>query len=69
MVDAGRRRLDGRRLDGYTISLSCEPNGSGELINIKSTESLSLHKTMFCQCDHCLLRKQLFKGENLLTMI
>ena len=23
---------DGRRLDGYTISSPCEPNGSGELI-------------------------------------
>ena len=27
---------DGRRLDGYTISSPCEPNGSGELINIKN---------------------------------
>ena len=25
------RRTDGRRLDGYTISSPCEPNGSGEL--------------------------------------
>ena len=32
MVDADRQRTDGRRLDGYTISSSCEPNGSGELI-------------------------------------
>ena len=24
----GRRRTDGRRLDGYTISSPCEPNGS-----------------------------------------
>ena len=33
MVDAdGRRTTDGRRLDGYTISSLCEPNGSGELI-------------------------------------
>ena len=31
MVDDGRR-TDGRRLDGYTISSPCEPNGSGELI-------------------------------------
>ena len=30
--DDGRRRTDGRRLDGYTISSPCEPNGSGELI-------------------------------------
>ena len=28
------RRTDGRRLDGYTISSSCEPNGSGELIKL-----------------------------------
>ena len=26
-----KRRTDGRRLDGYTISSPCEPNGSGEL--------------------------------------
>ena len=26
--------VDGRRLDGYTISSPCEPNGSGELIRI-----------------------------------
>ena len=35
MVDADRQRTDGSRLDGYTISSSCEPlepNGSGELI-------------------------------------
>ena len=25
-------RTDGRRLDRYTISSPCEPNGSGELI-------------------------------------
>ena len=25
---------DGRRLDGYTISSPCEPNGSGELITL-----------------------------------
>ena len=31
MVDDGR--TDGRRLDGYTISSPCEPNGSGELKN------------------------------------
>ena len=24
-------QTDGRRLDGYTISSPCEPNGSGEL--------------------------------------
>ena len=32
--DDGRRTTDGRRLDGYTISSPCEPNGSGELIII-----------------------------------
>ena len=35
MVDGwttdGRTDDDGRRLDGYTISSPCEPNGSGEL--------------------------------------
>ena len=30
MVDDGRT-TDGRRLDGYTISSRCEPNGTGEL--------------------------------------
>ena len=29
--DDGRRTAHGRRLDGYTISSPCEPNGSGEL--------------------------------------
>ena len=28
----GRTTYDGRRLDAYTISSPCEPNGSGELI-------------------------------------
>ena len=36
MVDGrrtdGRTDDDGRRLDGYSISSPCEPNGSGELI-------------------------------------
>ena len=31
MMDNGRQ-MDGRQLKGYTISSSCEPNGSGELI-------------------------------------
>ena len=31
VYDGRRRRTDGRRLDGYTISSPCEPNGSGEL--------------------------------------
>ena len=30
-TDDGRTDDDGRRLDGYTISSPCEPNGSGEL--------------------------------------
>ena len=30
MVD-GRQTTDGRRLDGYSISSHCEPNGLGEL--------------------------------------
>ena len=30
---------DGRRLNGYTISSPCEPNGSGELINLLKTLS------------------------------
>ena len=40
MVD-GRtdgRTTDGRRLDGYTISSPCEPNGSGELTRLVSAE-------------------------------
>ena len=32
MVDADRQLTDGRQLDGYSISSTCEPNGSGELI-------------------------------------
>ena len=32
MVDTDRQRTDGRRHYGYTISSSCEPNGSDELI-------------------------------------
>ena len=32
MVDDGRPMMDDeRRLDGFTISSCCEPNGSGEL--------------------------------------
>ena len=31
----GRTDDDGRRLEGYTISSPCEPNGSGELIKGK----------------------------------
>ena len=32
------RTTDGRRLDGYPISSPCEPNGSGELINIYTVD-------------------------------
>ena len=32
----GRRRTEGRRLDGYTISSPCEPHGSGELKTIQN---------------------------------
>ena len=35
---------DGRRLDWYTISSPCEPNGSGELIKLDRSERL---------CDKC----------------
>ena len=31
LENGGRHTTDGRRLDGYTISSPCEPNGSGEL--------------------------------------
>ena len=31
MVNGRPPPTDGRRLDGYTISSPCEPNGSGEL--------------------------------------
>ena len=41
------RRTDGRRLDAYTISSPCEPNGSGELKNFVEIESPSYkeHRT------------------------
>ena len=35
----GRQTTDERRLDGYTISSPCEPNGSGELIKMSSFKS------------------------------
>ena len=40
---------DGRRLDGYTISSPCEPNGSGELIITRLDYHEILHhkKTAF----------------------
>ena len=42
--NGGRRRMppDGRRLDGYTISSPCEPDGSGELIIEPFHENISL---------------------------
>ena len=46
MVDSdGRMKTDGRRLDGYTISSPCEPNGSGELIIFIS---VLLHNPQVC---------------------
>ena len=44
VYDDDGRRTDGRRLDGYTISSPCEPNGSGEL-KIKECGFLSIKKT------------------------
>ena len=42
----GRQTDDGRRLDAYTISSPCEPNGSGELINhIKYHEESKTRKS------------------------
>ena len=35
-------RTDGRRLDGYTISSPCEPNGSGEL-KTNTHEAISIY--------------------------
>ena len=47
VYDDGRRtddgRTDGRRLDGYTISSPCEPNGSGELKIIIDACMVYLH--------------------------
>ena len=34
--------MDGCRLDGYTISSPCEPNGSGELIIFKQVNYISM---------------------------
>ena len=42
-TDDGRMD-DGRRLDGYTISSPCEPNGSGELI-------MSMHIDLISQTE------------------
>ena len=43
MVDNVQGTTDGRRLDGYTISSLCEPNGSGELKNKFSMKKRVLH--------------------------
>ena len=42
MVDAYRQRTDRRLIDGYTISSSCEPNGSDELI-IRRMKRRAIH--------------------------
>ena len=48
-MDDVRRTTGGRRLDGYTISSPCDPNGSGEL-NIKAC--LNMRKnTITCSVD------------------
>ena len=39
--NSGRATTDGRRLDGCTISLPCEPNGSGELKKLIGRPGLS----------------------------
>ena len=54
----GRTPTDGRRLDGYTISSPCEPNGSGEL----KTSQQSLVK-------FCLLVLKILSGNEILTSI
>ena len=48
-------RTDGRRLDGYTISSPCEPNGSGELIIL----SIKIH-TFEENNNNLVLRKKQF---------
>ena len=42
------QQTDGRRLDGYTISLPCEPNGSGELKMkaLECSQDFSHYKSM-----------------------
>ena len=35
-------RTDGRRLDAYTISSPCEPEGSGELITLSVTNTKNI---------------------------
>ena len=44
MVDG--RRTDGCRLDEYTLSSPCEPNGSGELIKYDGPGSPVLHTNL-----------------------
>ena len=40
MVDGRQPPMNGRRLDGFTISSPCEPNGSGELKIVMFSHSL-----------------------------
>ena len=58
IVNDDGRKTDGRRLDGYTISSPCEPNGSGELkilrycilgciLTAKDRSTLRKHTHMF----------------------
>ena len=54
MVDADRQRMDGRRLDGYTISSSCELNGSGELI-IRRMKRRAIHIILSCCKTHLII--------------
>ena len=46
------RTTDGRRLDGYTISSPCEPNGSGELKSEKMKAMISLHNGVTADLYH-----------------
>ena len=56
-TDDGLTDDDGRRLDGYTISSPCEPNGSGELkkreenAHLAGYKSPSSHFTMQIQSN------------------
>ena len=50
------RRTDGRRLDGYTRSSPCEPNGSGELI-INHANILTDHSKLVLGLETSLMRQ------------
>ena len=76
-MDDGRM-MEGRRLDGYTISSPCEPNGSGELKTRYSLQqqertlvSLVLHSlsTNFpvLSFDRSIVELFLISNENLMT--